>query len=137
MAPTLLEEWMPAFLAQLAAPRAQLVRATGSDGHRQLYVIDADRESFAAFAEIGSGWTVRQGGPVALWDDIERTLTAWQDAERPGIGTVRLRVTPPARTRTGSATGPHCVGNTGSADHGPQTRRRAPPWWRGPSSYMG
>ncbi|MFE5122078.1 hypothetical protein [Streptomyces sp. NPDC056669] len=62
-------------------------------GAQQLYVFDAARESFAAFAENGSGWTVRQGGPVALWDDIERTLIAWQDDGRPDIGTVRLRVT--------------------------------------------
>ncbi|MFS7874521.1 ATP-grasp peptide maturase system methyltransferase [Streptomyces asiaticus] len=96
--PTMLEEWMPAFLAQLAAPGAQLVRATGSDGRRQLYVFDADRESFAAFADNGSGWTVRQGGPVALWDDVERTLIAWQDAERPDISTVRLRATPRSHT---------------------------------------
>ncbi|WP_374212213.1 ATP-grasp peptide maturase system methyltransferase [Streptomyces sp. PSAA01] len=92
--PALLEEWMPAFLAQLAAPGAQLVRATGSDGRLQLYVFDADRESFATFAENGSGWAVRQGGPVALWDDIERALIAWQDAGHPHISTVRLRVTP-------------------------------------------
>ncbi|WP_413809157.1 ATP-grasp peptide maturase system methyltransferase [Streptomyces sp. OE57] len=96
--PTLLEKWMPAFLTQLAAPGAQLVRATRSDGRRQLYVFDADRESFAAFTGNGSGWTVRQGGPVALWDDIERTLIAWQDAECPDIGTVRLRVTPRSHT---------------------------------------
>ncbi|GAA1068381.1 ATP-grasp peptide maturase system methyltransferase [Streptomyces asiaticus] len=95
---TLLEEWMPAFLAQLAAPGAQLVRATGGDGASQRYVFDADRESFAAFTENCSGWTVRQGGPVALWDDIERTLLAWQDAERPDISTVRLRVTPRSHT---------------------------------------
>ncbi|MFF4482554.1 ATP-grasp peptide maturase system methyltransferase [Streptomyces sp. NPDC001520] len=96
--PTLLEEWMPAFLAQLAAPGAQLVRAARSDGHRQPYVFDADRESFAAFTENGSGWTVRQGGPVTLWDDIERTLIAWQDDGRPDISTVRLRVTPRSHT---------------------------------------
>ncbi|MGR3938709.1 ATP-grasp peptide maturase system methyltransferase [Streptomyces sp. BRA346] len=93
MPPTLLEEWMPAFLAQLAAPGAQLVRAARSDGVRQLYVFDTDRESFAAFAENGRDWTVRQGGPVALWDDIERALIAWQDAGRPDISTVRLRIT--------------------------------------------
>ncbi len=35
---------------------------------------------------------------MALWDDIERTLLAWQDAERPDITTVRLRVTPRSHT---------------------------------------
>ncbi|MFC4470903.1 ATP-grasp peptide maturase system methyltransferase [Streptomyces xiangluensis] len=91
--PTLLEEWMPAFLAQLAAPGAQFVRATGSDGERLLYLFDAERESFAAFTEEASGWTVRQGGPVVLWDDIEQALTAWQDAGEPDISTVRLHIT--------------------------------------------
>ncbi|MEU5271970.1 ATP-grasp peptide maturase system methyltransferase [Streptomyces hygroscopicus] len=94
VAPTLLEEWMPAFLAQLATPGAQLVRAARGDGTRQLYVFDTGRESFAEFTENGSGWAVRQGGPVALWDDIEHALTAWQAAGRPDISTVRLRVTP-------------------------------------------
>ncbi|MEV8626490.1 hypothetical protein [Streptomyces sp. NPDC051079] len=71
MAPTLLEEWMPAFLAQLAAPSARLTRAASSDGTPLLYVFDTERESFAEFLQDSDGWTVRQGGPVALWDDIE------------------------------------------------------------------
>ncbi|MER6956907.1 ATP-grasp peptide maturase system methyltransferase [Streptomyces sp. NPDC000618] len=91
--PTLLDEWMPAFLAQLAAPAAQLVRATGSDGTLALYLFDPDRESFAAFTEDASGWTVRQGGPVALWDDIEQALMSWQDAGHPDMSAVRLHIT--------------------------------------------
>ncbi|MEU3616000.1 ATP-grasp peptide maturase system methyltransferase [Streptomyces sp. NPDC006872] len=91
--PTLLDEWMPAFLAQLAAPAAQLVRATGSDGTLALYLFDPDRESFAAFTEDVSGWTVRQGGPVALWNDIEQALMSWQDAGHPDMSAVRLHVT--------------------------------------------
>lgn len=96
--PTLLEEWMPAFLAQLTAPGAQFVRAVLGDGTPQLYLFDTDRESFAAFTGSGSDWTVRQGGPVTLWDDIEQALVAWQDAGRPDISTLRLRVT--ARSHT-------------------------------------
>lgn len=96
--PTLLEEWMPAFLTQLTAPTAQLVRATSSDGTQSLYLFDAERESFAAFGASGSGWTVRQGGPVSLWDDIERRLTAWQDTGSPDISAVRLHITERAHT---------------------------------------
>ncbi|MFF8321932.1 ATP-grasp peptide maturase system methyltransferase [Streptomyces bobili] len=96
--PTLLDEWMPAFLTQLAAPGAQLVRATGSDGARLLYLFDPDRESFAAFTQDPAGWTVRQGGPVALWDEMEQTLTAWQDAGQPDISAVRLHITNRAHT---------------------------------------
>ncbi|MFK4208346.1 hypothetical protein [Streptomyces sp. NPDC030920] len=31
--------------------------------------------------------------PVALWDESERSLVAWQDAGTPDIDTIRLRVT--------------------------------------------
>ncbi|MCM1950535.1 ATP-grasp peptide maturase system methyltransferase [Streptomyces sp. G2] len=94
MSPTVLEEWMPAFLAQLAAPGAQFVRAMDGDGSPLLYLFDPEKESFAEFLADGESWTVRQGGPVALWDDVERSLVAWQDAGAPGIDSVRLRVTP-------------------------------------------
>jgi len=94
MSPTVLEEWVPAFLAQLAAPGAQFVRAMDGDGSPMLYLFDPEKESFAEFLADGESWTVRQGGPVALWDDVERSLVAWQDAGAPGIDSVRLRVTP-------------------------------------------
>ncbi|MFF1483936.1 ATP-grasp peptide maturase system methyltransferase [Streptomyces sp. NPDC058319] len=95
LSPLVLEEWMPAFLAQLAAPGAQFVRATDGDGSPLRYLFDPERESFAQFvAADGDRWTVRQGGPVALWDDVERSLVAWQDAGAPEIDSVRLRVTP-------------------------------------------
>ena len=93
VSPLVLEEWMPAFLAQLAAPGAQFVRAARSDGSPLRYLFDPERESFVEFISDGESWTVRQGGPVALWDDIERSLVAWQDAGAPDIDAVRLRVT--------------------------------------------
>ncbi|MFJ2647223.1 ATP-grasp peptide maturase system methyltransferase [Streptomyces sp. NPDC087420] len=93
VSPALLDDWMPAFLAQLAAPGAHLVRAARGDGTRLLYVFDPDLESFAEFIVQGDGWIVRQGGPVLLWDRIEETLVAWEAAGRPEIDSVRLRVT--------------------------------------------
>ncbi|MFB8415890.1 ATP-grasp peptide maturase system methyltransferase [Streptomyces albidoflavus] len=96
--PLLLEDWMPAFLAQLAAPGARFTRATSLEGNRLLHLFDPDRESFASFTENYGTWTVRQGGPVALWDAIEPALTAWQAADRPDITEVRLRVTKEAHT---------------------------------------
>jgi methyltransferase of ATP-grasp peptide maturase system len=90
-----LNDWVPAFLAQLAAPGAQLVRAV-SDSRETVYLFDTGREAFAALTADGDEWTVRQGGPVAIWDAIERTLTAWQDAGEPDISTVRLEVSPEA-----------------------------------------
>ncbi|MFF3745316.1 ATP-grasp peptide maturase system methyltransferase [Streptomyces kronopolitis] len=96
--PTLLEDWMPAFLAQLIAPGAQFVRAATHEGAPLRYVFDPARESFAEFTTAGDAWTVRQGGPVALWDDIERALAAWQDAGSPDISAVRLHITDRAHT---------------------------------------
>lgn len=96
--PVLLEEWMPAFLAQLAAPGAQFVRAATSDGAQLLYVFDPERESFAEFTSDGEDWAVRQGGPVALWDNIEQALTAWQNAGSPDITAVQLHITAEAHT---------------------------------------
>ncbi|GAA2241250.1 methyltransferase domain-containing protein [Streptomyces amakusaensis] len=98
VSPLLLEEWMPAFLAQLAAPGAQFVRASTSDGTRLLYVFHPERESFAEFTVDGDGWTVRQGGPVALWDDIEQALVTWQNTGSPEIDTVRLHITDRSHT---------------------------------------
>ncbi|MBB1245829.1 methyltransferase [Streptomyces durbertensis] len=98
VSPLLLEEWMPAFLAQLAAPGAQLVRATTSDGDPLMYLFDPERESFAEFLPEGDGWAVRQGGPVGLWDSVERALIAWRDSGSPDIDTVRLHVTNQAHT---------------------------------------
>ncbi|MBC2902452.1 hypothetical protein [Streptomyces cupreus] len=72
------------------------MKAAGADGALSLYLLDADRESFAAFTEGASG-TVRQGGPVSLWDDIEGALTAWQDAGQP-ISAVRVHITEWAHT---------------------------------------
>ncbi|GAA3968119.1 ATP-grasp peptide maturase system methyltransferase [Streptomyces marokkonensis] len=96
--PTVLDAWAPAFLTQLAAPGAQLTRAMASDGRPLLYLFDPDRESFAEFVAHSAGWTVRQGGPVALWDDIERTLVAWRDAGSPDISAVRLHITDRSHT---------------------------------------
>lgn len=98
VAPSMLEEWMPAFLAQLAAPGAQFVRATTSDGAQLLHVFDPERESFAEFTSDSDNWTVRQGGPVGLWDDIEQALTAWQEAGSPDITAVQLHITAKAHT---------------------------------------
>lgn len=93
LSPDVLDDWMPALLAQLAAPGMRMGRAVGSDGDTVVYLFDTDRESFAALTPVGDGWTARQGGPVAVWDAVEAAVTAWQDAGEPGIDAVRMRVT--------------------------------------------
>ncbi|GAA0345437.1 methyltransferase domain-containing protein [Streptomyces blastmyceticus] len=92
VSPDLLKDWMPAFLAQLAAPGAQLVRAL-SDSRETVYLFDTGREAFAALTADKEGWTVRQGGPVALWDAVEEAVAAWREAGKPDITSVRMQVT--------------------------------------------
>jgi hypothetical protein len=84
---------MPAFLTQLAAPGTQLIRSTAADGEPETYLFDIECESFAALISTDSGWKVRQGGPVAIWDVIEETVLRWQQADRPDIDDVELTVT--------------------------------------------
>ncbi|WP_030573458.1 ATP-grasp peptide maturase system methyltransferase [Streptomyces aureocirculatus] len=98
LSPLLLEEWMPAFLAQLASPGAHLTQARTSEGDLSVYLFDPDRESFASFTQHTHVWTVRQGGPVPLWDTIEQALTAWQDAGSPDITTVQMHITQESHT---------------------------------------
>ncbi|MEU8621451.1 ATP-grasp peptide maturase system methyltransferase [Streptomyces sp. NPDC048623] len=93
VSPLMMDEWMPAFITQLAAPGAQLVRARTSEGGQLLYLFDPERESFAEFIDDGESWRVRQGGPATLWDDVEESLVAWQVAGSPDITSVRLHVT--------------------------------------------
>jgi methyltransferase of ATP-grasp peptide maturase system len=95
--PDMLDGWTPAFLAQLAAPGTQLVRAI-ADGRETVHLFDPGRESFASLTPDRDGWNVRQGGPAALWDAIEATLTAWHSAGEPDITSVRIEVTPQAHT---------------------------------------
>ncbi|MGW2469497.1 ATP-grasp peptide maturase system methyltransferase [Streptomyces bauhiniae] len=95
LSPDVLNDWMPAFLAQLAAPGTQLVRAV-SDGRETVYLFDTGRESFAALSADGSEWHVRQGGPVSIWDAIENAVTAWRNAGEPDITSVRMEITPQA-----------------------------------------
>jgi methyltransferase of ATP-grasp peptide maturase system len=93
VSPLLLDEWTPAFLAQLAVPGAQLVRATTDEGAQLLYLFDPERESFAEFLADGPEWRVRQGGPISLWDRVEEALIAWEAAGSPDLTAVQLRIT--------------------------------------------
>ncbi|MEU9337860.1 ATP-grasp peptide maturase system methyltransferase [Streptomyces sp. NPDC048290] len=98
LSPDLLNDWMPAFLAQLAAPGAQLLRVLGGDSQETVHLFDTGRESFASLTADGSTWHVRQGGPTAIWDAVENTVMAWQDAGEPDITAVHMKVTRHAHT---------------------------------------
>ena len=96
--PGMLGQWMPAFLAQLAAPGTQLIRSTSADGEPEVYLFDIERESFASLTSTASGWKVRQGGPVAVWDVIEDAVIRWREAGSVDIDDVVLEVTSTGHT---------------------------------------
>lgn len=71
------------FVAQLAMPNARFFSMPTDDGAVSTYVLDATNEAFAVLTPDGDGWTVRQGGRVRLWDDIEKSLALWHAADSP------------------------------------------------------
>ncbi|SNS89772.1 methyltransferase, ATP-grasp peptide maturase system [Actinomadura meyerae] len=71
------------FLAQLAAPNAQIATLNGAT-----HLIDVTTGSTAVFTPDG----VRQTGPLRLWDAIEKTWDAWDQVDRPALDTFRLSI---------------------------------------------
>ncbi|MER5960566.1 methyltransferase [Streptomyces sp. NPDC001893] len=71
------------FVAQLAIPNARSFFMPGDGGRMRAYVLDAVNGSFAVLTEDGDGWSVREGGPVSLWAEVEQSLALWQAAGSP------------------------------------------------------
>lgn len=79
------------FVAQFAVPTAQQLRLN-LDGRDERVLIDVESESWAALHEDEGRWTVRQGGPVALWDAVEEHLGRWHTTGTPGLEEAIIRV---------------------------------------------
>ncbi|MFB7504817.1 ATP-grasp peptide maturase system methyltransferase [Streptomyces broussonetiae] len=75
------------FLAQCAAPDAQLT-SVGEVVH----LVDVVTGSAATLTPVEDRWEVREGGPVRLRERIERALSAYDEAGRPGPETSTLHV---------------------------------------------
>lgn len=74
------------FLAQCAAPDA--LTTVGDIVH----LVDVVTGSAATLTPTDGRWEVREGGPVRLWERIERVLSAYDEASRPGPQTFTLHV---------------------------------------------
>ncbi|MFD8002975.1 ATP-grasp peptide maturase system methyltransferase [Streptomyces mirabilis] len=75
------------FLAQSAVPDAQMTTVG-----EVVHLVDVVTGSAATLTPGDGGWQVREGGPVKLWERIERVLDAYDAADRPGPETFSLHV---------------------------------------------
>ena len=75
------------FLAQSAVPDAQMVTVGDT-----VHLVDVVTGSAATLIPTDGGWRVREGGPVKLWERIERVLDAYDEAGAPGPETFTLHV---------------------------------------------
>lgn len=100
--PGLLEQWAARFVAQLAAPSAELM--TTSSG---IILRDVATGSQAWTEPDGAEWDVHQHGPLSLWDQIENALLLWQNAGAPDLTEFGMTATPFEQTVwIGSPAGP-------------------------------
>ncbi|MEV5414125.1 ATP-grasp peptide maturase system methyltransferase [Thermopolyspora sp. NPDC052614] len=76
------------FIVQAAIPNAQ--HMPGLDGC--LHLVDVVSGSVATLTPNDGTWTVRQGGPLRLWDRVEETLDRYETAGRPPLDTFSLDV---------------------------------------------
>ncbi|MEE1785584.1 protein-L-isoaspartate(D-aspartate) O-methyltransferase, partial [Streptomyces sp. SP17BM10] len=97
--PDVLSDWTARFVAQVAAPRAQKI-TLDVGGRDQHVLIDAEAGAWAVLTEDGGKWTVRQGGPARIWDDVEEHLTWWLTDGSPGLDGFEITVTPEGQTIT-------------------------------------
>ncbi len=75
------------FLAQCAVPDAQMTTVADV-----VPLVDVTTGSAATLTPVEGRWEVHEGGPVRLWERVERVLSAYDEADRPGPETFTLHV---------------------------------------------
>lgn len=89
ISPDLLDDWTAHFVAQLAAPSAELVRT--AEG---VALLDVATGSQAWTEPGGDGtWIVHQDGQLPLWDRVEDALALWQSEGAPDQAAFGMTVT--------------------------------------------
>ncbi|MEU4233438.1 ATP-grasp peptide maturase system methyltransferase [Nonomuraea sp. NPDC026600] len=88
--PAILENQAALWVAQLAIPQAQC--SWGEDGTTFLLDVGTGSRAEALPGPAGE-WTVRQHGPVRLWDAVEKAIEMWQEAGSPHQSGFGLTVT--------------------------------------------
>ncbi|MEU4206016.1 ATP-grasp peptide maturase system methyltransferase [Streptomyces sp. NPDC026294] len=89
IAPSLLTDPTGRFIAQLAAPSAELV--TTDDSY---VLVDVATGSQAWTEDDSPETTVHQHGPLRLWDQVEDAILTWQKEGAPDITACGMTATP-------------------------------------------
>ncbi|MFD5497020.1 hypothetical protein ACFWH4_30070 [Streptomyces sp. NPDC127091] len=63
-------------------------------------MVDVEAGAWAALTREGEQWTVRQGGPAQLWDQVEDHLLRWRADGSPAPDRFEVIVTPEAQRIT-------------------------------------
>ncbi|MEV0592039.1 ATP-grasp peptide maturase system methyltransferase [Nonomuraea cavernae] len=93
--PNLLDDSTGVFVAQLAAPSAEKI-----GGEDEVFLVDVATGSQATTKPApDGGWSVRQHGPLRLWDAVEDAILTWQRAGSPHQSAFGLTVTRDGRQR--------------------------------------
>lgn len=87
-----INDWDTRFVAQIAAPRTQRI-SFEVDGRTEHVLIDVEDGSWAALTETDGIWTVRQGGPAQIWDDVEEHVERWRADGAPPLERFEVTVT--------------------------------------------
>ncbi|MQY05719.1 ATP-grasp peptide maturase system methyltransferase [Actinomadura macrotermitis] len=97
--PDIRDDWTGLFVAQLGAPAAQQQTIRIDGGPWVDYFIDVASGSAASLTpEPGGGWSVRQVGPLRLWDDVEAVVGRWRAAGSPPQEQFRIRTNGKSQT---------------------------------------
>ncbi|MGJ5897555.1 ATP-grasp peptide maturase system methyltransferase [Streptomyces niveiscabiei] len=94
-----LDDWTARFVAQFAAPRAQRF-TLDRNARTEHIVIDVRDGAWAVVFQVDGQWTVRQGGPAHLWDQITERVTQWRTDGCPPADRMSLRVGPDGQRLT-------------------------------------
>ncbi|MFF9345741.1 ATP-grasp peptide maturase system methyltransferase [Streptomyces sp. NPDC014734] len=101
--PELLQRWEARFVAQLAAPSAELMETNSG-----IILRDVATGSQAWTEPKGTGWTVHQHGPLRLWNQVEDALIQWHGSGAPDLAEFGMTATAESQTVwIGSPQGPH------------------------------
>ncbi|WP_052849519.1 ATP-grasp peptide maturase system methyltransferase [Streptomyces avicenniae] len=95
LGPEIADDWTARFVIDSTLDGVNLFQAVSLQGEPPAdYWFHEPSGSFAVVGgNPGDGWTVRQGGPVSLWDTVERAIGAWRDAGSPSVTDFRVRIT--------------------------------------------